>query len=473
MHYRKRLSLLISLLTLLAVFSAFAPVGGFPTISRSNASSAADQPDAVPGQLLVKYRQPMAAAAERIINSAVGSEQVSRANDLGVSLVAVSNGISTETAAARYRSLPQVEYAEPNIIFQADMTPDDPLYARQQWYYDEVGAPKAWDVTTGKPYIIVAVLDTGIDGTHPDLQGAIWTNRNEVAGNGVDDDGNGCIDDVHGCDFVAPPTPPDTSRCSAPLVPDGSVDDDDGHGTLVSGIIGARGNNGIGVIGMAPNVTIMPVKVLDCEGKGTAMAAAEGVLYAAKEGANVINISFGSKADSPDSATLQQAINKAHDAGVTIVAAAGNTGETNDTSVAAPARYPNVIAVSASDHTANSGKAPFSNWGPEVAVTAPGVDIVSTVPAKFCESIGCIANEPYASASGTSVSAPLVSGAAALLLSSGRVSTPDQVKALLQQTAARLPAGAYPNWDGAGMIQIDVALGGKIYQLGVPALTKN
>jgi subtilisin family serine protease len=458
----------------LAAYLAVAPAGNLLPVSRSQASGPNGQPDAVPGELIVKYRQPMAAAAERIVNSAVGSKQVARANDLGVSLVTVTAGASADVAAQRYRSLPQVEYAEPNVIVQADMTPNDPLYSRQQWYYDEIGAPKAWDVETGKPYVIVAVLDTGVDITHPDLQGAIWTNRGEVADNGVDDDSNGCIDDVHGCNFLRASTPPATASCAMVSEPDGTIDDDDGHGTFVAGIIAARGNNRIGVIGMAPDVTIMPVKVLDCQGTGTALAAAEGVVYAAKEGASVINISFGAKPDSPDSATLQQAVNQAHDVyGVTIVAAAGNTALSGDSAVTAPANYPNVIAVSASDHSASGGKALFSNWGPEIDLTAPGVDIVSTVPAKFCAHMGCFGSEPYASSDGTSLSTPLVSGAAALLLSSGRVSTPDQVKALLEDTASRLPDASYPNWDGSGMIQIDKALAGKSYQLGLTALTKN
>ncbi len=473
MPSRKRLSLLTILpAAALATWVALAPTGNFLPVSRSQASGPSDQAGAVPGELIVKYRQPMVAAAERVVNSAVGSKEVSRANDLGVSLVAVAPGVSIEDAAQRYRSLPQVEYAEPNGIVHADMTPNDPLYSRQQWYYDEIGASKAWDVETGKPYIIVAVLDTGVDITHPDLKGAIWTNPGEVAGNGVDDDGNGCVDDVNGCNFMRAPA--SSTACATVPEPNGNIDDDDGHGTFVAGIIAARGNNGIGVIGMAPNVTIMPVKVLDCQGAGTFLEAAEGILYAAKEGANVINISFGSGADSPDSATLEQAINQAHDVyGATLIAAAGNTNDPTQHEVAAPARYPNVIAVSASDHSASGGKAPFTCWGPEVALTAPGVDIVSTVPAKFCARLGCLGSDPYASGSGTSLSTPLVSGAAALLLSSGRVSTPDQVKALLQKTALGLPDAGSRGWDGAGMIQIDKALAGKFYQLGLTALTKN
>ncbi len=464
---RKRVALLIFFpAAVLAAYLAVGPVcDPLPSLRLSQANGAPDLPAAVPGQLVVKYRQPMVAAAERIVNGTVGSKEVSKVSDLGVSLVAVEPGISTQAAAQRYRSLPQVEYAEPNAIVRADMTPNDPFYVgRQQWYYDAIGAPKAWDVETGKPYIVVAVLDTGVDITHPDLKDAIWTNRGEIAGNGVDDDGNGCVDDVHGCNYVR-----SSQACPAPQdPPNGNIDDDDGHGTFVAGIIAARGNNGIGVIGVAPNVTIMPVKVLDCQGLATGLEAAEGIEYAAKAGASVINISFTSQLDSTP---LHDAVNEAHDRyGVTIVAATGNTGGNQ---VLAPARYDNVIAVSASDHSTIRGKAWFSNWGPEVTVTAPGVDIASTVPAKFCARWTCFGSEPYAMSDGTSFSTALVSGAAALLLSSGRVLTPDQVEALMVKTALPLPDSVFHGWDGAGLIQLDKALEGKSYQLGLTAVTKN
>ena len=222
----------------------------------------------------------------------------------------------------------------------------------------------------------------------------------------------------------------------------------------------------MGVTGTAPNVTLMPVKVLDCEGAGTALAATQGVLYAAKAGAKVINISFGSD---EDSLTLRAAIAEAHDRyGVVIVAAAGNSGEG---SVAYPARDEKVIAVSASDHRNPSSRASFSNWGPQVAVTVPGVDISSTLPSKFCGTgWSCVSGQPYALGSGTSFSAPLVAGAAALILSKGPPMAPDAVKARLMATAVDLPDVTSPNWDGAGRIQIDLALEGKSYQVGVSGI---
>jgi subtilisin family serine protease len=346
------------------------------------------------------------------------------------------------------------------------MIPNDPFYVgRQQWYYDLVNAPKAWDVETGKPGVIIAVLDTGLDVTHPDLKDNVWTNTGEIAGNGIDDDGNGCVDDTHGCNFA------DSSiACAgAHAAPNSEIADDNGHGTFVAGVAAAKGNNAIGVTGMAPNATIMPVKVLDCEGAGTALAATQGILYAAKNGAKVINMSFGAD---EDSLTLRAAIAEAHDRyGVVIVAATGNSG---GAVVTFPARDESVIAVSATDHRSPDTKAPFSNWGPEVTVTAPGVDIASTLPTKFCgPGWSCVSGQPYALGSGTSFSAPLVAGAVALILSKGPPMSPDAVKSRLMTTADDLPDGAYAHWDGAGRIQTDLALEGKSYQVGVSGIVRN
>jgi subtilisin family serine protease len=464
MHGRKRATLLIPLACLLAAYVAVLPAGG-PAGQPPVASSQGDPVDAVAGELLVKYREPMFALGRRVVNEVAGTTEVGEVADLGVTRVAVEPGTSVEAAASRYDSLPQVEYVEPNVIFRADMAPNDPFYVgRQQWYYDLIGASKAWDEETGKPDVVVAILDTGVDVTHPDLKDNIWTNPAEVP-NGVDDDGNGCIDDVHGCNYAAS----SLSCTSLTATPNNDIKDDDGHGTFVAGVVAAKGSNAQGVTGIAPNAKIMPVKVLDCEGAGTALAATQGVLYAAKAGAKVINISFGSV---EDSLTLRAAIAEAHDRyGVTIVAAVGNSAAA---SINYPARDENVIAVSASDHRNANTKASFSNWGPEVAVTVPGVDIASTLPAEFCGAgWSCVSGQPYALGSGTSFAAPLVSGAAALILSRGLPLSPDALKSRLTTTAVDLPDASYPNWDGAGRIQVDLALEGKTYQVGAAGITRN
>jgi subtilisin family serine protease len=466
MRNRRRTALLVALPAgLLAAYFALAPVCNPLRSSPGVVTGRSDPADAVPGELLVKYRQPMLAPGRRIVEEAAGTKEIGRIGDLGVSRVAVEPGVSLDEAAARFDAMPQVEYVEPNVIFHTEMVPNDPFYVgRQQWYYDLIHAPKAWDVVKGNG-VIIAVLDTGVDAAHPDLKDNIWTNPAEVGGNGVDDDGNGCVDDVHGCDFAETST-----SCPAEQpAPNADIADDNGHGTFVAGIAAARGNNGVGVTGMAPNAMIMPVKVLDCEGAGSALAATQGVLYAAKSGAKVINMSFGAD---EESLTLRAAIAEAHDRyGVVVVAAAGNSGEP---SVAFPARDEMVIAVAASDHHNPDVKAPFSNWGPQVSVAVPGVDIASTLPAKFCgPGWSCVSGQPYALGSGTSFAAPLVAGTVALILSKGPPMSPDAVKSRLMTTAVDLPDGAYSGWDGAGRVQADLALEGKSYQVGVSGIVKN
>jgi len=468
---RKSVVLLLMLFAgLLAAFLALTPVCNPLGSDGDIAMGLNGLVDAVPGELLVKYHEPTLAIGRRIVNGAIGAREIERIEELGVSHVALDPGIAPEEAARRLDSMPGVEYAEPNIVLQMAMTPSDPFYmGRQKWYYELVGAPKAWDVETGEPGVIVAVLDTGVDVTHPDLKDSIWTNRDETPGNGIDDDNNGCLDDVRGCNFGQ-----NEKECPfEPSTPNGDIDDDVGHGSFVAGIIAAKGNNAIGVIGIAPNVTVMPVKVLDCQGLLTASAVAQAIVYAAQEGARVINMSFGWEDATDDmTQTMRAAIDIAHDQyGVVLVGAAGN--DTRGT-VAFPARYEKVIAVSASDHSKKDDKAYFSNWGTEIAVTAPGVDIASTLPLEFCGTMWtCLGEKPYAMEEGTSFSAPLVAGAAALILSKGPPMSPDAVKSRLTSTARSLPDGSHANWDGAGLIQVDLALEGKSYQVGVSGITRN
>jgi subtilisin family serine protease len=415
----------------------------------------------------VKFKKPVLAAAHVQMEEAFGFQELGRIEGLGVMRVGVKPGVTPEDAARLYEARPEVEYAEPNYILRSDGIPDDPLFvSQQQWYYDLIQAPPAWDIETGAPSIVVAVLDTGVDIAHPDLKDGIWINPAEVAGNNKDDDGNGCLDDSHGCNFAPSIS---SSSCHYKNTPNSEIADDDGHGTFVAGIIAARANNQIGVAGTAPGVTIMPVKVLDCGGAGTAESAAAGVLYAAHSGARILNISFGGDKESE---TVRAAIEQAHDVyGAVIVSSAGNTASAQ---VAFPARLEKVIAVSASDHKNPDAKAPFSNWGPGIDVTAPGVDIVSTLPQRLCgETWPCIGGQPYAAGKGTSFSAALVSGTAALILSRSPTLSPDEVAKHLVDTAADLPNGGFSDWDGAGRIQIVQALQSPIYRVGVSGVVKN
>jgi len=454
-------------LCFLAAFYLIGPSCAISSHPLSTIATAQEETvEAVPGELIVKFRESTGPSMRMAALQVAGAQEIERIDELGVSLVAIAPDTSPIEEAERYREMPEVEFAEPNYIFRADMTPSDPFYlGRQQWYYNLIGAPAAWDSQTGSASTVVAVLDTGIDKTHPDLKDSLWRNPGETPGNGVDDDGNGCIDDVNGCNFVGNvPSCPNIGNA-----PNNRPEDDEGHGTFVSGIIAAKANNNIGVAGVAPGVKIMPVKVLDCQGAGTALAAMQGLLYAARSGAKVVNISFGSDMES---AILSNAIDQAYDQyGVTIVASAGNSSKGL---VAFPARHPKVIGVSASDHRQPDAKASFSNWGTGVTVTAPGVDIASTVPANLCGiEWFCFGSKPYAVAKGTSFSSAIVSGAAALIVSSQPDITPAAVRDRLRFTAKNLPDETYSDWDGAGLIQIDQALVWQAYRIGLSGVTRN
>ena len=271
----------------------------------------------------------------------------------------------------------------------------------------DIDLPEAWRTQTGSKAITVAVIDTGGDYRHPDLAANTWRNQGEIFGNGRDDDRNGFVDDVHGYDFV--------NR-------DGDPMDDQGHGTHVAGTIGAVGNNNRGVVGVNQNVSLMHLKFLDSQGNGSTINAIRSVDYATRMGADVINASFGGGGYSQ---AMFGALSRANNAGVLFVAAAGNEGNNNDFRPSFPANYdlPNVISVAATDH--RDRLAGFSNFGRNsVDIGAPGVNILSTLP-----------GNRYDSFSGTSMAAPHVAGAAALLLAENSNQTPNQVKNLLMRTA--------------------------------------
>ena len=272
----------------------------------------------------------------------------------------------------------------------------------------DIDAPEAWDITTGSKDILVGVIDTGIDRDHEDLKANMWTNPNEIAGNGKDDDKNGYIDDVHGWDFYNN---------------DNNPDDDDSHGTHCAGTIGGVGNNGKGVVGVCWNVSMVGIKFLGKDG-GYISDAIKSVTYATKIGVNLTSNSWGGGGYS---STLKRAIDEANQKGIGFVAAAGNHNGNNDSRPSYPASYKseNVISVGASDHRGK--KAYFSCYGKtSVHLFAPGVKILSSVP-----------NNKYASFQGTSMAAPHVSGAYALLLSANPTWSVAQVKsALINSTDA-------------------------------------
>ncbi|KAB8333417.1 S8 family serine peptidase [Scytonema tolypothrichoides VB-61278] len=282
---------------------------------------------------------------------------------------------------------------------------DVPNLGGNNWGADLVKAPEAWAKGYTGQGMVVAVLDTGVDFNHDDLKDNIWTNSKEIAGNSIDDDGDGYIDDVHGWNFA------DNNN---------DVLDRYGHGTHVSGTIAGEKND-IGVTGIAYDAKIMPVKVLNDEGSGSYTSISNGIYYAVDHGANVINLSLSG--GSPDS-TLEKALEYASSKGVIVVMAASNdSGFQPDY----PARYADKWGIAVGAVNKNNNMAGFSNKAginSLTYVTAPGVDVYSTLP-----------GNKYASYSGTSMATPHVAGVVALMLSANHNLTDAQVRQIVTETA--------------------------------------
>lgn len=299
---------------------------------------------------------------------------------------------------------PNVQYIQPNFVYQPFKTYNDAQYSRQ-WALKKVNIEKGWDITTGKPALVVAVLDTGVDNRHPDLQGRLAAGTNTVN-------------------------------------PLRSTRDDYGHGTHVAGIIAATANNGVGIAGIA-NVRVMPVKVFDEDYGGSDTSISDGIIWAADHGAKVMNMSFGSFYESP---LLNDAIEYARDKGVVMVAAAGNWASEE---ISYPAALKDVIAVSATN--SKDEISDFSSYGPEIDVSAPGEDIFSTYWDPFKGS-------SYREESGTSMASPMVAGLAALLLSKNPKLSAEEVREIIEASAKDL---GEPGWDpkfGHGRIDVYKAL---------------
>lgn len=340
-----------------------------------------------------------------------------------------------------------VACSQPLLAFA--QTPDDRQYDAQ-WYLQQIGAPDAWDVTTGTDDVVVAVLDTGVDLDHPDLSGNIWINDDEESGNDVDDDGNGYIDDAYGWDFVQDDNDPTPNTNGSETAVS--------HGTLIAGIIGARGNNKSGVAGVAWNVRIMSVRMLNASGSGDAATAADAVDYAVANGADVINLSFAGDNTDRD---LRQSIQRAYASGVIVVAAMGNESRDTDDVAVYPACLRDgdhdwVIGVASSDE--DDTPSTFSNYGTTCTdLTAPGEEIYGL---QYYDR-----NEGFADAdggmwSGTSMASPIVAGAAALLRSAFPLLSVDNVRNAIKLSVDPLtnlrPAQRHKY--GAGRVNVAKAL---------------
>jgi thermitase len=354
----------------------------------------------MPGEVLVKFKSDAPSASVQVALSAQDARIVGEVPALGVQRLTVPEGQELAIIAA-LRHHPLVEYAEPNYIIRAVLTPNDPYFS-SQWGLTKIGAPQAWEVTTGSSDLTIAIVDSGIDLDHPDLSGKI----------------------ILGYDYV-----------NGDWVPD----DDYGHGTHVAGIAAAWADNGQGVAGVSWGARLMALKVLNAGGNGTYADVASAVIYAADNGAKIINLSLGGDFDSQ---TLHDAVIYAHNAGCVLAAATGNDG---GSAVLYPAKYAEALAVAATGST--DQRVWFSNYGPEVDVAAPGVSIYSTY-----------LGGGYTSMGGTSMATPHVAGLAALIWSVCPGYTNNQVESCIERSAVDLGAAGWDQYYGHGRIDAHAAL---------------
>ena len=388
------------------------------------------------GELIVKFRQHGAAKS---VHRSVGGTLKASMRMLKSDLVRLPEGMSLKDAMRHYQNDPNVEYAEPNYRVRKASVPNDPRFG-EQWNMLRISAPQAWDISTGSSAAnatIVAVLDTGIDYNHPDLAANMWVNPGEIASNGADDDGNGIVDDYYGANF------------NSNLPPSGNpMDDDsaDSHGTHVAGIIGAVGNNGIGVAGLNWNARIMAVKFLHGpEGIGELADALKGIEYALSKGAKIINCSFEVSEDPSLTAgiqSLRDAVQLAETGGALVVSAAGNRHANLDLEQVYPAsiRLPNNIAVTVSG--SNDQLPYYADYGKSVIdVAAPGgnasnspTGVLSTVSLR--DFAGAILQ--YRTTAGTSMAAPHVSGLALLIWNMNPGLSHYQVKARILNSVDKI-----------------------------------
>jgi len=354
-----------------------------------------------PDQILVSFKPGTPAWDIAGAHANVGAKAKGRIPQIDVEVVEVPKGRSVHGLIKAYEKNPNVRYAEPDFIVTATaLVPNDAYYAYQKTYMESIAAPGGWAISTGTSSVTIAVLDTGVN-PHADLQGRL----------------------VKGRDIVND---------------DADPSDDHGHGTMVAGIAAANGNNSMGIAGVDWAARIMPVKVLNASGAGTSSSVAQGITWAADNGANVINMSLGG---TTSSTTMKNAADYAYGKGSVLVAAAGNDGTSK---VQYPAAYESVIAVAG---LAGDTLATWSCYGEGLELAAPGSRIYTTTM-----------GGSYSYASGTSAAAPFVAGLSALVLSVNPSLTPAEVRGVLASSATDL---GDPGWDvkyGWGRIHVENAL---------------
>jgi YD repeat-containing protein len=379
--------------------TANAPSKAAAAASNDTAKAARKQGQRRDNQLLVRFREGV---TEQKKNALIGENGGRRAKKLKgrsrIEKLEFQQGVDVDALAAELRANPAVELVEPNFLISRDQatTPGDPRFS-EQWALQNTGstggqpgadiqAMQAWAKNTGASTTVVAVIDSGIDFTHPDLQNNQWTNNAEQENN-RDDDHNGLTNDLHGWDFVAD---------------DNDARDEQGHGTAVAGIIAAQGNNSIGITGVMWRASLMSLRVLDNTGMGEIADAVEAIDYAAGHGAQVINCSWGTD---EESLALKDAIERAGTSGAVLISSAGNGGRNIESEPYYPSSFglSNQIVVAATDNFDHLPS--WSNYGAtHVTVAAPGTDILTT-------RIG----GDYTIVTGTSASTPMVTGVVGLI----------------------------------------------------------
>lgn len=435
--------------------------------------------------LLVKFSAEATQNIELLSEVASKSSKIERLSDQWVRLQGPVSKLN-DSALQALRNMEGVEYVQPNFKIYLPETykiqdplkraallkskvfaeapivkpdnpaiPDEPQSSQgpdplfnKQWGMQDIGVTSAWQDGLGKPEIIVAVIDTGVDYTHEDLLPNLWRNDKEIPNNNIDDDNNGYVDDIIGWDFVDKDNKPyDLAVSPKELLTGGG---NPGHGTHCAGNVAAKGNNTLGIAGVAPNVKIMSLRFISSKGGGTTADAIKAIKYAVDNGAQITSNSWGSEGEDPSEAVenkaLRDIIQYAQDRGSLFIAAAGNghsgKGYDNDTDKAPayPASYEHDIIISVAALDIKNQFGSFSNWGKKsVDIGAPGVDVFSTVVGGSYSNYVINMGGFEITWDGTSMATPHVAGAAALYWSAHPTKNWREVKEAILSSAKKMP----------------------------------